>query len=178
MVALNGAYKQAAEKKACLPWNGGADMRISNGERLKNKNKNAKKEKTKDNQKKWRNFTNIICNYFGNNNMNDNKIVFKRQMFKELKSSRGGWNRKQLEALGVPWPLKAGWAQRLIGQTFTSEQLMNAKNAGNYDKKKPMLLEMIKQEGDEQIYKRMQDMEQRLKNLERLMILQIKEKKI
>jgi len=108
--------------------------------------------------------------------MNDNKIVFKRQMFNELKSSRGGWNRKQLEALGVPWPLKAGWAQRLIGQTFTPEQLINAKNAGNYEKKKPILLEMIKQGGDEQIYKRLQDMEQRLKNLERLMILQIKEK--
>ena len=107
--------------------------------------------------------------------MND-KIVFKKEMLNQLKSSRGGWNRKQLEALGVPWPLRSGWAQRLIGQTFTPEQLINVKNAGNYDKKRPMLLEMIKEGTDEQLNKRLLNLENRLRNLEKLMILQIKEK--
>ena len=36
-------------------------------------------------------------------------------------SDRGGFNRAQVEALGVKWPLKAGWRRGLIGKVVTSE---------------------------------------------------------
>jgi hypothetical protein len=33
-----------------------------------------------------------------------------------------GWNRKQLHALGVSWPLSAGWKQNLTGTRITDAQ--------------------------------------------------------
>lgn len=32
------------------------------------------------------------------------------------KSPNGGWPKKQLALLGVPWPLKRGWKRRVIGK--------------------------------------------------------------
>jgi len=34
-------------------------------------------------------------------------------------SSNGGWSRKQLELLGVQWPLKQGWKAKIIGLDFS-----------------------------------------------------------
>lgn len=34
----------------------------------------------------------------------------------------GEWNRQQLEALGVPWPPPAGWADRLVGKMVVAAE--------------------------------------------------------
>jgi hypothetical protein len=36
------------------------------------------------------------------------------------KSIRGGWNRKQMDILGVSWPLREGW-QRVIGKEISAD---------------------------------------------------------
>lgn len=41
--------------------------------------------------------------------------------FIEAMSFRGAWSRKQLQLLGVKWPLKKGWKHRLIGTTYPKE---------------------------------------------------------
>lgn len=33
-----------------------------------------------------------------------------------------GWKAVQLKALGVDWPPRKGWKQRVIGMTITTEQ--------------------------------------------------------
>lgn len=37
-------------------------------------------------------------------------------------SGAGGWNRKQLEILGVAWPPRRGWKWAVIGKQITEEQ--------------------------------------------------------
>jgi hypothetical protein len=36
-------------------------------------------------------------------------------------SDRGGWNKHQLEVLGVPWPPTEGWKDRIIGTEISDE---------------------------------------------------------
>jgi hypothetical protein len=33
----------------------------------------------------------------------------------------GGWTKRQLEILGVPWPPQDGWIKRITGNTLTDE---------------------------------------------------------
>lgn len=40
-------------------------------------------------------------------------------------SNHGGWNKEQLAILGVKWPPKKGWKQRLIGTEITELQYVN-----------------------------------------------------
>jgi hypothetical protein len=48
----------------------------------------------------------------------------------------GAWNKRQFEALGVPWPLKSGWKAALLGTRITPDQasafldLRNVRNVG------------------------------------------------
>lgn len=37
------------------------------------------------------------------------------------KSIRGGWNRKQMDILGVDWPAERGWRKKTIGKEITPE---------------------------------------------------------
>lgn len=45
-----------------------------------------------------------------------------REFLNGGKSARGGWSRKQLALLGVPWPLVQGWKERVIGSLVTSDR--------------------------------------------------------
>jgi len=38
------------------------------------------------------------------------------------KTKAGAWTRKQIEALGLKWPLVTGWKDRLVGEIITAEQ--------------------------------------------------------
>jgi hypothetical protein len=57
-------------------------------------------------------------------------------------SGAGGWNRAQMKALGVGWPLKSGWKQRLIGQEIddakVKEFLSLKGNAGKAKRRVPL----------------------------------------
>ncbi len=37
-------------------------------------------------------------------------------LIERLKTPKGGYKRRDLEAIGIPWPLVTGWKQRAIGQ--------------------------------------------------------------
>lgn len=39
------------------------------------------------------------------------------------KSNEGGWNRAQLQVVGVEWPPTKGWKDRLNGTEFTHAEL-------------------------------------------------------
>lgn len=43
-----------------------------------------------------------------------------RAMIDSGKSDRGGWNRPQLELLGVQWPPQQGWPARIIGREISA----------------------------------------------------------
>jgi len=42
-----------------------------------------------------------------------------RAMIDSGKSDRGGWNRAQIELLGVEWPLSWGWITRILGKEIS-----------------------------------------------------------
>jgi hypothetical protein len=37
-------------------------------------------------------------------------------------SNNGAFTRKQLEALGLTWPVKKGWIYAVVGKTITEDQ--------------------------------------------------------
>lgn len=45
-----------------------------------------------------------------------------RDLIFEGQSKNGGWSRKQVEELGISWPLKSGWITRAIGREVSEEQ--------------------------------------------------------
>lgn len=49
-------------------------------------------------------------------------ITFTKDILNQGKSSNNGWNKKQLEALGVT-KLKKGWVNILLGKSFKEEQI-------------------------------------------------------
>lgn len=51
------------------------------------------------------------------------KIKLTPKIFSEGKSRNGACSRKQFEVLGVEWPLRSGWYERLIGKEFDTEVL-------------------------------------------------------
>jgi hypothetical protein len=38
------------------------------------------------------------------------------------KTPRGGWTRKQLQAIGVNWPPEKGWIERCRGREISDQQ--------------------------------------------------------
>lgn len=44
----------------------------------------------------------------------EEKITLTNELIEQGKSNEGGWTRRQLELLGVSWPLKKGWKETLI----------------------------------------------------------------
>ena len=38
------------------------------------------------------------------------------------KSIRGGWNRKQMDILGVDWPVREGWQRSVIGKEISGDE--------------------------------------------------------
>ena len=44
----------------------------------------------------------------------DDKIVTKEMIDSKL-SMRGGWTKKAIAYLGVPWPPRSGWKARILG---------------------------------------------------------------
>ena len=41
--------------------------------------------------------------------------IITRELIREGQSLAGGWNRKQVELLGLSWPPKHGWQHKLLG---------------------------------------------------------------
>lgn len=46
------------------------------------------------------------------------------ELIKGGMSGSGGWNKKQVELLGLKWPLTNGWKHRIIGTSITRENAL------------------------------------------------------
>lgn len=53
-------------------------------------------------------------------------IEVTKELILSLKSERGGYTKASLKKIGVSWPLKTGWKQRVIG-TFVPDFRFNKK---------------------------------------------------
>ena len=49
--------------------------------------------------------------------------VITRELIMQGRSDAGGWNRAQLKAFGIGWPLKPGWISRSLGRGITDKQI-------------------------------------------------------
>ena len=59
-------------------------------------------------------------------------VTITREIIDSGMSSNGGWNNKQLKALGVPFPLTKGWMMGMIGKDVPEsnvEKFIKLKNA-------------------------------------------------
>lgn len=54
--------------------------------------------------------------------MNPDILILTKDMIEKGMSSRGGFNKNQLAAIGVEWPPQKGWKHLLIGKTITKDQ--------------------------------------------------------
>jgi hypothetical protein len=46
------------------------------------------------------------------------------EWLREFRSANGGYAKKQLTAIGVPWPPVAGWPRDVIGRSITDRERM------------------------------------------------------
>lgn len=46
-------------------------------------------------------------------------MILTREILEKGKSERGGWNRNQLEVLGVAWPPRQGWKSDILGKELS-----------------------------------------------------------
>lgn len=46
----------------------------------------------------------------------DGKVTLTRQMIVDGRLPTGGWNRRQMQLIGLPWPLVEGWMERAVGK--------------------------------------------------------------
>lgn len=51
---------------------------------------------------------------------NPGKVIMTHAIIELARSRNGGWSKKQLELVGVDWPLANGWKKSLIGQEITA----------------------------------------------------------
>ncbi len=48
-------------------------------------------------------------------------VVISQTLLDAGRSDRGSWSKRQLQLLGVPYPLQSGWKQRILGQTVSEQ---------------------------------------------------------
>lgn len=51
----------------------------------------------------------------------DGKVTLSREMIVKGRLPKGGWNRKQMQLLGLPWPLVEGWMDRAVGTVVSAK---------------------------------------------------------
>ena len=50
------------------------------------------------------------------------QMILTERYIKEHATAKGGWTKKQIEALGLSWPTEKGWIERLIGTEISETQ--------------------------------------------------------
>jgi len=49
-------------------------------------------------------------------------MIVTKEYLNKNKTSKGGWTKKQINALGIDWPPTKGWKKRAIGHVMTEEK--------------------------------------------------------
>lgn len=50
-------------------------------------------------------------------------MIITREFIHDYKTGSGGWTKKQIEALGLKWPVRKGWQHSLIGKEISDKQV-------------------------------------------------------
>lgn len=70
-------------------------------------------------------------------------MILTHEILENSRSPRGGWNRKQLELLGVAWPPVKGWKRKLIGTDMDDAKFAELmKLSGNDNLQSPIPVNM------------------------------------
>jgi hypothetical protein len=67
---------------------------------------------------------------------NTEAVTITYEYLNKYKTPKGGYNRKQVEALGLSWPLVSGWKGELIGKVLTAEKANIFESAAKKPNKK------------------------------------------
>lgn len=61
------------------------------------------------------------------------QILITKEFIESNKTPGGGWNRKQIEAIGLEWPPRKGWKKSVIGRciSFENAQIFGAHSIPN-----------------------------------------------
>lgn len=60
-------------------------------------------------------------------------VKLTNEHFNQIKTPAGGFRRRPLEILGVPWPPQRGWKAKLIGTEIDESVWLAAKDAHRQD---------------------------------------------
>lgn len=69
-------------------------------------------------------------------NEEEKTIVLTKELIKSARTANGGLTKKQLAAIGVPWPPPKGWQEKKIGTKISQNQLQQFQTIQYADKKK------------------------------------------
>lgn len=58
---------------------------------------------------------------FDYNRTEESMVTITKKFFMDNATENNAWTRRQVEILGVTWPLKSGWQTPLIGTTISQE---------------------------------------------------------
>lgn len=53
--------------------------------------------------------------------MDNTPVLVTEDYLNKHKTKKGAWTKKQIQALGLKWPLVQGWKDSIIGETITVE---------------------------------------------------------
>lgn len=56
-------------------------------------------------------------------------ITLTAEHIEQIRTPAGGFNMETMGALGVPWPLKSGWQDQLIGRAVSNKAWKDAQKA-------------------------------------------------
>lgn len=48
-------------------------------------------------------------------------VKLTKEFIQQHKTDYGGWTKAQIEALGLKWPPRHGWQERLVGKEISAE---------------------------------------------------------
>ena len=55
-------------------------------------------------------------------------MIITKDFIMKYRTTRGSWTRSQIEDLGITWPAKRGWKDRVVGTEITEEKAESFKN--------------------------------------------------
>lgn len=97
------------------------------------------KHRQKKRRKKLEQVQDEMFEEFGRNESETEQsqtIILTKELIKAAKTNNGGLTKKQLAAIGVPWPPPKGWQESKIGTMITEEQLKRFQTIEYATKKK------------------------------------------
>lgn len=97
------------------------------------------KHRQKKRRKKLEQVQDEMFEEFGRNESETEQsqtIILTKELIKAARTTNGGLTKKQLAAIGVPWPPPKGWQESKIGTMITKEQLKRFQTIEYATKKK------------------------------------------